>query len=151
MTKSTWDPYFLGMATYVARKSKDPSTQVGAVIVRPDKTVASVGFNGFPRGMNDDAALYENREIKLSRVIHAEMNAILNAHGPVEGYTLYCTLLPCDRCAVFVVQAGIQRVVTMFPPAALKERWGDAFERTEAIFREAGVRLDYLYERDLEL
>jgi dCMP deaminase len=136
-----WDTFYLGMAAYVATASKDPSTKVGAVIVRPDKTVASVGYNGFPRGMDDSPALYEDREVKYSRIVHAEMNAILNAHGSVNGSTLYCSLLPCDRCAVFVVQAGITRVVTPRPDADIETRWGDAFNKTRAIFREAGIEV----------
>lgn len=91
--------------------------------------------------MSDDAALYEDRPTKYSRIIHAEMNAILNAHGPVEGFTLYTSALPpCDRCAVFVVQAGISRVVyeDMTDPE-LAERWRDSLDKTHAIFAEAGI------------
>jgi len=135
-----WDRFYIGMAQYVATASKDPSTKVGAVIVRPNNTIASVGYNGFPRGMSDASELYEDRETKYSRIVHAEMNAILNAHGPVDGCTLYTSALPpCDRCAVFVVQAGIQRVVFENPNAELMARWADSLQRTAAIFTEAGI------------
>src|SRR5690606_6481729 len=106
-----WDKHFLGLAHYMSRMSKDPSTKVGAVIVRKDKTVSSVGFNGFAAGMDDAPALYANRDEKYSRIVHGEINAILNAHGPVRGHTLYTTpFAPCERCAVLVIQAGIKRV-----------------------------------------
>lgn len=144
-SRAKWDPFFLGMAHYMSRVSKDPSTKVGAVIVRPDKTVASVGFNGFARGMCDHDELYHNREEKYSRIIHAEMNAVLNAHGPVDGCTLYNTpFAPCDRCAVLIIQAGIRRVVTPALPEHLKERWGDSLARAAGFFEEAGVEFNML-------
>lgn len=135
-----WDAFYIGMAQYMATASKDPSTKVGAVIVRPNNTIASVGYNGFPRGMKDDPELYADRPTKYSRIVHAEMNAILNAQGSVEGCTLYTSALPpCDRCAVFVVQAGISRVVYEEPSAALADRWGDSLAKSLAIFAEAGI------------
>jgi dCMP deaminase len=137
--QNKWDNFFLGMADYMATASKDPSTKVGAVIVRPDLSVASVGFNGFARSMNDTPELYENRDEKYSRIIHAETNAILNAHGPVEGYTLYTTLAPCDRCAVMVIQAGIKRVVSRNMPESLRQRWEASLRRSSEFFTEAGV------------
>lgn len=138
-----WDNFYIGMAKYMATASKDPSTKVGAVIVRPNNTIASVGYNGFPRGMSDDPSLYNDRPTKYSRVVHAEMNAILNAQGSVDGCTLYTSALPpCDRCAVFVVQAGISRVVyeTIADPA-LAERWAESLAKTTDIFIEAGIPL----------
>src|SRR4051812_43949974 len=98
-----WDRRFLQMARLVASWSKDPSTKCGAVIVRPDKTVASVGFNGFPKGTNDDDELYADRETKYSRVVHAEQNALIFAREPLDGYTMYTWPQgfgpTCDRCA----------------------------------------------------
>ena len=140
-----WDPHWLGLAHYMSRVSKDPSTKVGAVIVRPDMTLASVGYNGFARGMGDHDHLYQNREEKYPRIIHGEMNAILNAHGPVDGCTLYTTpFAPCDRCAVFVIQAGIRRVVAPTIPAHLEERWGEALAKTASYFEEAGIEFNLL-------
>lgn len=134
-----WDQRFLDMVDLVGSWSKDPSTKVGAVIVREDKTIASVGYNGFPRGMDDNEALYADRPTKYSRIVHGEMNAILNAHGTVNGNTLYVPMLCCDRCAVHVIQAGITRVVCREPSDDMQSRWGDAFEQTRAMFAEAGV------------
>ena len=140
-----WDRFYLGLADYVATASKDPSTKVGAVIVRPDKTVASLGFNGFPRRMNDHPGLYADRASKYSRIIHAEINAILHAREQLAGYTLFCTHGPCDRCAVQIIQSGIKRVVAWHQPhdPAFKERWA-SIKLGQRYFEEAGV---LYYER----
>jgi dCMP deaminase len=142
--REKWDRWYLGMVAYVATASKDPSTKVGAVIVRPDLTVAAVGYNGFPRGMSDDPALYADRPTKYSRIVHGEMNAILNAHGAVDGCTLYVPFPPCDRCAVHVVQAGIKRVVYEEPSEDIKSRWSEQFKQTAAIFEDAGMEVTVL-------
>jgi dCMP deaminase len=142
--REKWDRRFIDMMNVVGSWSKDPSTKVGAVIVRPDLTVAAVGYNGFPRGMSDDDALYAERKIKYSRIVHGEMNAILNAHGDVAGCTLYVPFPPCDRCAVHVIQAGIARVVYVEPSEDIKSRWADAFVQTDAIFKDAGMEVTVL-------
>jgi dCMP deaminase len=134
-----WDRRMLELATTVSTWSKDPSTKIGAVIVRPDKTVASLGFNGFPRGMSDATEYYADRETKLSRVVHAEMNAILSAHGPVKSYTMFSTLFPCSGCALHIIQAGIVRVVAKLNNEGVEGRWKDSFEKTRNFFNEAGV------------
>jgi len=108
-----WDLRFLEMADMVAGWSKDPSSKVGAVLVRPDRTLASVGFNGFPRGLNDAPELYADRDYKIATVRHAEENAIGFAKDQsLEGHTLYVSgLPPCCSCASEIIQAGIARVV----------------------------------------
>ncbi len=106
-----FDDWALGMAAATAERSRDPSTKVGAVIVRPDKSVVSVGYNGFPRSMKDDPAWWADRPQKYDRVIHAEMNAILQAKESVMGCTLYITHPPCKDCAKHVAAAGIVRIV----------------------------------------
>lgn len=137
-----WDHRFLHLAAEVASWSKDPSTQTGAVIVRPDRTICSVGYNGFARGCDDSEALYAEREAKYSRIIHCEMNAILSAREPLLGYTLYThPFLTCDRCAVHVIQAGIKRVVCAACPEHLKERWEHTFVKARQVYKEAGVSL----------
>lgn len=138
-----WDFRFLELARLVAGWSKDPSTQTGAVIVRPDRTVASLGYNGFPRLCDDDPALYADRETKYARIVHCEMNAILAAREPLHGYTLYTfPFMSCDRCAAHVIQAGIVRCVAPKPDAEKLTRWAEAFERTRRLFNEARVSLD---------
>lgn len=135
-----WDNRFLRLAEHIASWSRDPSTQTGAVIVRPNKTIASVGFNGFARGMRDDKDLYAERDIKYHRIIHCEMNAILSAAENLHGYTLYTwPFMSCQRCAVHVIQTGIVRHVAPALPEYLKERWGYACEAAMKCFEEARV------------
>ena len=141
-----WDRRFLEMAALVATWSKDPSTKVGAVIVRPDKTVCSVGFNGFPRGVPDAEEWLLDRATKYAYTVHAEINAILTSNEPVRGTTLYTTFHPCSGCAPVIVQAGITRVVVLAdePP----QRWADNFVKAGAVFALAGVRVDLIERRD---
>lgn len=140
---SEWDDFYLGMARYVASKSKDPSTQTGAVIVRPDNTVASLGFNGFPKKMPDQELWYQNREEKYSRIIHCEMNAVLFAKENLNGYTLYTyPFISCDRCFVHMVQAGITRFVAPKCPADKAERWKNLFDKTHKYAGEMGVVIE---------
>lgn len=135
-----WHTYFFEVCEANARMSYDPSTKVGAVIVRQDKTIAATGFNGFPRGCDDHPALYNDRDLKLSRVVHAEMNAILHSREPLHGYTLYVDPLPpCDRCMAHIIQSGIKRVVTRMHPQDVETRWFLVMQRAMTMAEEAGV------------
>lgn len=138
-----WDLWYLGMAKYVSTKSRDPSTQTGAIIVRPNKSVASVGFNGFPQGMSDDPALYANRDEKYSRIVHCEMNALMFSVDACHyGYTLYThPFMSCDRCFVHMIQAGITRFVAPEATEDQLTRWGAAFDRVRGYAQEAQVEL----------
>jgi len=146
-TVERWDRRMLELARFISQWSKDPSTKVGAVIARMDYTVASVGFNGFPRDMVDDPALLNNREEKLKRVVHAEMNAILAAREPLLGYSLF--VWPpgygptCERCAVHVLQTGISRVVHYHPHPTdeFARRWQASCEQAVSFYAEAGVEV----------
>lgn len=150
-TLDKWDLRFLNLAETVSTWSKDPSTQTGAVVVRPDNTIAALGYNGFPAKLNDDPKMYEDREVKYERIIHCEMNAVMNARERVEGYTLYTyPFLSCPRCAVHMVTAGIARVVAPACPEDKLDRWGDAMDRTKAIFKEAGVEIVEVNGRETE-
>lgn len=134
-----WDTRFLQLASVAASWSKDPSTQVGAVIVRPDRTVASLGYNGFPRGVRDIAGRYQDRETKYKMIVHAEMNAVLTAREPLHGHTAYVwPFMPCSTCAGAMIQAGIKRVVSVEND---NPRWADAFQTTRQMFCEADVEL----------
>ena len=135
-----WDLRFLKLAMTVSSWSKDPSTKVGAVIVRQDKTVASLGYNGFPRNMPDFDELYANREEKYSRIIHAEINAVLHAREQLTGYTLYTyPLLPCDRCMVQMMQAGIKRIVSMEASKEVLERWAPILDKSNKYASQGGL------------
>lgn len=111
----TWDQYFMGMAHLSALRSKDPSTQVGAVIVSSANKVVSIGYNGLPKGCSDDEYPWERDgsalESKYVYVVHAELNAILNAPMSVQGCRIYVSLFPCNECAKAIIQAGIVEIV----------------------------------------
>jgi dCMP deaminase len=134
-----WHLRFLELAKLVASWSKDPSTQVGAVIVSPGLRVVSVGFNGFPQEMPDRAEWLNNREEKYSRIIHGEMNALLFAPKVPEGCTLYTfPCLSCDRCVVHMIQAGIKQFVAPRPTDDMNSRWAASLNRTRQYIKECG-------------
>jgi len=137
VANSKWSKRFIDLAEHIAQWSKDPSTKVGAVIVRPDNSIVSMGYNGFARGI-DDCNL-DDREFKYTRTIHAELNAVLSARTSVEGYHAYVSLCPCSNCASALVQAGISKVFFSPIPDKLVERWGKSFEMSFDIFKQAGV------------
>lgn len=146
MRSSLWDKRFLDLAKHVSTWSKDPSTKCGAVIVRPNKSVASLGFNGFPQGCNDDIDILENREKKYERMVHCEINAILFSQESLQGYTLYVwPFLTCHRCATQVIQTGIERVVFPTCPPEKIERWKDSFDLSIELYQQAGVKIYEMY------
>ena len=111
----SWDEYFMGLAHLSAMRSKDPSTQVGAVIVDAEHTVVGIGYNGLPIGCSDDEFPWDREggmlETKYAFVVHAELNAILNSTRDLHGCTLYVSLFPCNECAKAIIQSGIRRIV----------------------------------------
>lgn len=142
-----WDARFLELAEHVAEWSKGPRKRIGAVIVRPDKSIASLGYNGPPRGFDDEAFLRMTREDQHSFVIHAEHNALRQTHDAesVAGYTLYVSpLFPCARCANKIAQAGIARVVAYC--GHISQDWRESAEEAERIFIEAGVECLFMLE-----
>ena len=110
---------YMAMAKLISKRSKDPNTQVGAIIVSKDDRILSVGYNGFPNGCSDDEFPWARSakceyDTKYPYVVHAELNAILNFRGDnkaFEGSTLYVTLFPCHECAKAIIQSGITRLV----------------------------------------
>lgn len=141
---NTWDVRFLDLAKFISGWSKDPSTKVGAVIVDNDKRIISVGYNGFPVGINDDEQRLNDRETKYKIVLHAECNAIMFANNNLVGYTLYTyPFMPCPRCAGMIIQTGINRVVSY---NNIPERWSGDFGLTKELFSESGVEL-VLYDQ----
>ncbi|QIK69879.1 dCMP deaminase family protein [Erysipelothrix sp. HDW6C] len=111
----SWDEYFMGLAHLSAKRSKDPSTQVGAAIVDNRNKIVGIGYNGFPTGVSDDEFPWEREgdslETKYLYVVHAELNAILNATTSLHGCTIYVSLFPCNECAKAIVQSGIREIV----------------------------------------
>lgn len=142
-----WDKFFLGMAEYMASASKDPSTKVGAVIVDAHNNVMGVGYNGFPRGVDDTSSRYNDREHKYPLVVHAELNAILSAGHRAKGCTIYVVptlMMPacCPECAKAVVQAGIVENV-YWHNDKLEPRWEKMAMYTKILFEEGGVKYRY--------
>lgn len=131
-----WLDYFMGLAKAISIKSKDPSTKVGSLIVRQNRTIASTGYNGYPIGCSDEN--YSDREFKYRRIVHAEMNAILSAREPLDGYTIFSwPLPPCDRCIPHIVQAGIERIV--IPKIPPDHRWAESCAQAKDLALEAGL------------
>ncbi|WP_394697930.1 deoxycytidylate deaminase [uncultured Ilyobacter sp.] len=105
----------MGIALLSAKRSKDPSTQVGACIVNKEKKIVGVGYNGFPKGCSDDNFPWDREgeflETKYPFVMHAEQNAILNSIKKLSDCTVYVGLFPCHECAKSIIQSGIKEVV----------------------------------------
>ena len=110
----SWNEYYITLAKVTALKSKDPSTKVGAVIVDAGNRVVSVGYNGFPTGLefpwNKDIKKVGMENTKYPYVIHAEMNAMITSKRDLTGCSIYVTLFPCNECAKNLIQAGVSKV-----------------------------------------
>ncbi|MBU4689741.1 dCMP deaminase family protein [Mycoplasma zalophidermidis] len=110
-----WNGYFMALAKVSALRSKDPSTQVGACIIDKDRKIVGLGYNGMPLGIDDafpwDRKADHTKETKYPYVVHAEVNAILNAFGKTKNATLFTSLYPCSNCAKTIVQAGITTII----------------------------------------
>jgi dCMP deaminase len=123
----SWDEYFMGVALLASYRSKDPNTQVGACIIDDQNRILSTGYNGFPQGCSDDEFPW-NRDASLGEtkyqfVVHAELNAVLNARGKnLSGAKLYVSLFPCHECAKAIIQAGVKEVVYL----------SDKYEKTDS-------------------
>ena len=116
MERISWDEFFMSMAILASKRSKDPSSQVGAVIVDDDHKVVSIGYNGMPRAIDDkDLSWNKNEGLdnKYLYVCHAEFNAILNVRNgsSVNGCTVYVTLFPCNECTKAMIQTGIKKII----------------------------------------
>jgi len=145
MLKDGWDLRFLSLAKHISTWSKDPSTKVGSVLVDENKRVVSMGYNGFPAQIRDDADDYLNRDLKLKKVVHAEANVIVFAQRDLSESTLYVwPFMPCSNCAGLVIQSGIKRVVSVEND---NPKWQDSFKLTREMFAEASVTL-YMYNQD---
>ena len=139
----SWDEYFMGVALHAAMRSKDPNTQVGCCIVDAEKRILSTGYNGFPTGCSDDDFPWDRtgEETKYPFVVHAELNAILNAHGKnLVGARLYVALFPCNECAKAIIQSGIREVIY------LSDKYANtpSTRASKRMLRSAGIQLTKL-------
>ena len=140
----SWDEYFMGLAHLSAKRSKDPSTQVGAVIVNEDKRIVDVGYNGFPYGCDDKEFPWDREgdalHTKYAFVVHAELNAILNSTQSLKGCTLYVSLFPCNECAKAIIQSGIKHIVYECDKYAAT----DGVKASKKMLQSAGISLRQL-------
>jgi dCMP deaminase len=134
---SSWSETWMSMVRGIAKRSKDPSTQVGAVLVSPDNRKVHTGYNGFPIGIKDTKARWK-RPTKYSFVLHSEVNSILNSKTDLTGWTLYVSIPPCSSCALIIIQAGIKKVVYENLPS--KESQLD-YKFAVSLLKEAKVEL----------
>ncbi|MEN8167492.1 MAG: dCMP deaminase family protein [Pseudomonadota bacterium] len=141
-----WDTRFLGLAAHISAWSKDPSSQVGAVITDGNRII-SLGYNGFARGVEDKAERLGNRECKLNLTIHAEENAMIFAKRDLTDCTVYVTHPPCPRCASKLIQEEVARVVYISPSEDFLSRWADDLKLSHEMYQEAGVEVTS-YELD---
>ena len=135
-----WHTRFMKLALEVASWSKDPSTQVGCVLVR-NKKVLSTGYNGLPKNLSDSLDILHDREKKYELTVHAEVNAVTTAalHGiSTEGATAYVTFNPCSRCAAVLINAGVTSVYS-YGGSIIPTRWLPNFILASRILAEAGV------------
>ena len=143
-----WTEYFLNIAEQVKLKSKDNSTQIGAVIVGEDNEILSTGYNSFPRGMDDTVSERQERPEKYFWFEHAERNSIYNAARvgiPLKGATIYLTSgLPCMDCARGIVNSGIKNVwCKQVCTTKNKEKWEESQSKTLQLFTECGINVFY--------
>jgi dCMP deaminase len=142
--RPTLDEYYMELARNVATRSKD-STGVGAIIVGLDKEIRSTGYNGFPRGINDEPPERHERPMKYYLTPHAEMNAITNAARvgtPIKGCVMYvANRVPCATCMGMIVNAGIVCVVvdTLQPSKRKAADWEAQHEATVIMMEESDV------------
>ncbi len=148
----SWDEYFMGVALLAAMRSKDPSTQVGACIVGGDNRILSTGYNGFPSGCSDDEFPWEREggfcDTKYPFVVHAELNAILNARGKnLTGAKIYVALFPCNECAKAIIQSGIKEIIYLSDKYAET----DGVKASKRMLTAAGVTFTRLIPTTKEL
>jgi len=140
--RPTWDQMFLAIAKEAAKRSKDPSTKVGAVIVGPDNEVRSIGYNCFPRGVDDGAPGRLERPLKYLWIEHGERNAVYNAARvgtSLKGCRMYVSWLPCADCARAIIQSGICELV--IEDLSIPDRWRENFVVSLVMLREAQIRI----------
>ena len=137
----SWDEYFMSIAILVSLRSKDPSSKVGAVLVRDNK-ILGTGYNGFPSGC-DESRFPWDREVdskgwintKYPYVIHAEANALMNTVAHCRDAQLYVTMHPCNECAKLLIQGGVKQVTFLSD----KHRENEAFVAARKLLEVTGV------------
>jgi len=148
----SWDEYFMGVALLSAKRSKDPSTQVGACIVNDKNKIVGAGYNGLPIGCDDDEFPWDKSgdflNTKYPYICHAELNAILNNIGmDLKGCKIYTALFPCNECSKAIIQSGISEVIYLSD----KYHGNDIFKASKYMLDKAGVNYRKVEARIKEL
>ena len=137
-TMTNWDQRFLNLAKHISEWSKDPSTKVGCIVVGPDREIRSTGFNGLPRGIEDN-----DERLKYPLICHAEENAIMHAARigiSLKDCTAYVTWPPCTRCARSLIQAGVSTII--YPKdIEIPDRWMEDFNLSLNMLKEAKINI----------
>ncbi|MCB1859493.1 MAG: dCMP deaminase family protein [Gammaproteobacteria bacterium] len=148
--RTKWDTRFLSLAAHISGWSKDPSSQVGAVITDGNRII-SLGYNGFAARVEDSDERLTDRQCKLNLTIHAEENAMIFAKRDLRGCTVFVTHPPCPRCASKLIQEEIRRVVHIVPSEDFLSRWADDLALSREMYREAGVEVTAYELQDLNI
>jgi dCMP deaminase len=148
----SWDEYFMGVALLSAKRSKDPSTQVGACIVSDKNKIVGAGYNGLPMGCDDDEFPWEKTgeflDTKYPYICHAELNAILNNIGmDMKGCKIYTALFPCNECSKAIIQSGITEVIYLSD----KYEGTDIFKASKFMFDKAAVKYRKVESKIMQL
>jgi dCMP deaminase len=151
LSKIIWDKRLLSLAEHVASWSKDPSTKVGAVLAH-GKDVVGLGYNGFPKGVQDSEERLNDRPLKYKLTVHAEANAILMAGQAASGASLYVwpsfsdpNKYPqaCHECCKLALQAGVVEFISgklQNPDPALQQRWIESHSISKLMSDEVGAK-----------
>lgn len=142
---NNWDEKFINLADHISSWSKDPSRKIGAVITNSaNNNILSMGYNGFPVGVDDNRERLTDRTEKYKYIVHAEMNAIYNAakNGvSMEGATIYVTGLPvCSECMKALIQSGIKRIVSKY--GEVPDNWAESSATTKIMAAECGIEIE---------
>lgn len=140
-----WDKRFVELSRYVSEWSKDPNAKVGAVVVAERGGAMTLGYNGFPMGVEDSVERLGDADTKLELIVHAEQNALIAAGSKANGATIYVWGKPvCARCAGAIIQAGIKRVVALSPDSVSEEsKWHKTGKLSIEMFEETGVNVEF--------
>jgi dCMP deaminase len=141
-----WVSRYMELAKHIATWSKDRSRQTGCVVVGPTGEIRATGFNGFPRGVDDDIEERHQRPAKYLWTEHAERNAIYNAASVgvrLSECVMYVPWYPCTDCARAIIQSDIVQLVC-YKPDFSDPKWGDEFRLVEIMLKEGGVLTKYV-------
>lgn len=142
----SWTTRWMDLALLVASWSKDRSRRVSAVIVDDRNNLVALGWNGFPRGIDDDVDKRHARPAKYQWTEHAERNALYNAAAnghPVRGCTIYIPWYPCADCARAIIQSGISKAVLVEPDWE-DRKYASDFAVVAEMLAEAGMEIEFV-------